>query len=124
MRWLSWTIGLSVLSALAASVLAGAAFEREIVLGMAGPLAIVTGSWILTEWTYRRDPASLTALMMAGFAGKMVVFGAYVAVMLKVLALRPGPFVASFTGYFIALYVVEALALQRLMAGGVSRPAA
>jgi hypothetical protein len=38
--------------------------------------------------------------------------------MLGVLSLRPVPFVASFTGYFIALYLAEALCLRRLLAGG------
>ena len=37
--------------------------------------------------------------MIAAFAFKMVFFGAYVAVMIRVVALRPVPFVASFTGY-------------------------
>lgn len=115
MKLLGWMIGSSVLSLLAAIGIAGSEFAREIGLGMAGPLAIVAGSWFLMERAYRRDPASLTALIMAGFAGKMVLFGGYVAVMLKVLALRPTPFIASFTSYFIALYFVEALGLRRLM---------
>ena len=46
----------------------------------------------------------------------MVFFGVYVTVMLKVLALRPLPFVVSFTAYFIALHVIEALCLRRLFA--------
>jgi hypothetical protein len=32
--------------------------------------------------------------------------------------LRPLPFVASFTGYFVALYLTEALLMRRLFAGG------
>ena len=35
-------------------------------------------------------------------------------VMLRVLDLRPVPFVVSFTGYFIALHTMEALFLRRL----------
>ena len=38
--------------------------------------------------------------------------------MLKVVGLRPVPFVVSFTSYFIALYLTEALLLRRLFAGG------
>ena len=113
-----WMVGASVASALAATMLAGFEFEREIIFGMAGPLGVVTGSWLLMEWTHRRNPGGLTTVMMAGFAAKMVVFGAYVVVMLKGLALRPAPFAASFTSYFIALYCVEALGLRRLMADG------
>ena len=44
----------------------------------------------------------------------MVFFGAYVAVVLKLFAQPAIPFVASFTGYFIALHLCEALLLRRL----------
>ena len=37
--------------------------------------------------------------------------------MLRVLALRPVPFVLSFTSYFIALHATEALFMRRLFAG-------
>ena len=56
--------------------------------------------------------------MVQAFAGKLVFFGAYVAVMLKVLSLPPVPFVVGFTTYFIALHLTEALLLRRLFAGG------
>ena len=48
----------------------------------------------------------------------MVFFAAYVAIMLTVLSLRPIPFMVSFTGYFIAVYLIEALCFRRLFAGG------
>ena len=56
--------------------------------------------------------------MITAFAFKLVFFGGYVAVMLRVLQLRPVPFVVSFSSYFIALHFVEAFCLQRLFAGG------
>jgi hypothetical protein len=117
MKLVAWMIGSSAVTLVAASA-GWPQFRSEIALGMAGPLAIVCGSWVLIEWAYRRDPASVTAVLMAGFAAKMVLFGAYVAVMLKVLALRPMPFVLSFTSYFVGLYVFEAIGLMRLIAGG------
>lgn len=86
----------------------------EVLFGMAGPLAVAGGSWVLAERTWRRRPERLTAVMIAAFAGKMVFFAAYVALMLSVLSLRPIPFVASFTVSFIALHLAEALALRRL----------
>jgi hypothetical protein len=85
-----------------------------VVLGMMAPLAAACISWVATERTFRRSPERLTGLMMAGFAAKMVFFGAYVAVMLKVIHLQPVPFVVSFTGYFIALYLVEALLMRHM----------
>jgi hypothetical protein len=90
----------------------------EVLCGMLGPLAAVMASWVMAERTYRVSPERLTAFMIAAFAAKMVFFGAYVAVMLKALALRPVPFVASFTGHFIGLYGLEALYLRRLFTRG------
>jgi hypothetical protein len=86
----------------------------EFFFGMLGPLAAVSGTWLLAEWVYRQRPEGLTPLMLTGFVLKMAFFGAYVAVMLKVLRFRPVPFVGSFTSYFIALYLMEALYLRRL----------
>jgi hypothetical protein len=113
-----WMVGLSGLSWLVAAALLAPQARMEVLYGMLGPLAMVTGSWILMERAYRRNPERLTAVMVAAFVGKLVFFGAYVAVMLRVLSLRPRTFVASFTGYFIALYLIEALYLRRLFAGG------
>jgi len=113
-----WMVGLSGLSWLVAAALLAPQARIEVLYGMLGPLAMVTGSWILMERAYRRDPERLTAVMVAAFVGKLVFFGAYVTVMLRVLSLRPRTFVASFTGYFIALYLIEALYLRRLFAGG------
>jgi hypothetical protein len=85
--------------------------------GMLGPLAAATVSWVLAERTYRRDPSTLTSLMVGAFAFKFVFFGAYVAVLLKVVRVSPVPFVVSFSSYFIALHLVEAVCLKRLFSG-------
>jgi hypothetical protein len=118
MRTVAWMAGLSVLTALAAIAWFGTRIGAEVVFGMLAPLVIAIGTWVLIEQTYRRTPERVTGLMVAGFAGKLVFFGVYVAVMLKGLALQPVPFVASFTSYFIALHVMEAVALRRLFANG------
>ncbi len=89
----------------------------ELFLGMIAPLAIAVGTWIAVERTHKTNPAGVTAVMMGGFLGKMVLFGAYVVIVLRGLSVRPVPFVASFTVYFIGLYLVEALYLKRLFAG-------
>ena len=111
-----WMAAASVI----ASLVIGLLVEREarvaVWWGMIGPLAVACGSWVLAERTYKRRPESLTALMMGAFAGKLLFFGAYVTVMLRVLSLSPVPFVASFTGYFIALHMTEALCFRRLFA--------
>jgi hypothetical protein len=86
----------------------------EVLLGMTGPLVVASGTWLLMERTYRRNPERLTSLMLKAFAGKMVFFAAYVAVAVRVLSLRPVPFVVSFTASFIAFHLIEALWLRRL----------
>ena len=112
-----WMAGAAAASAALAVVLVGTAYAAEILLGMFGPLAETAASWVLAEQVFRRRPERLTAVMITAFAGKLVFFGAYVAVMVGVLSLRPVPFMASFTAYFIALHFVEALALRRMFSG-------
>ena len=105
-----WVATGSVLSA----ALLGAWFGSEVWLGMLGPLVVVSATWVLTERVYKTNPANLTALVITAFAGKLVFFGAYVALAIGVLGVQPVPFAASFTGYFIALHMIEALLLKRL----------
>src|ERR1700704_3150887 len=106
--------GASVASSFAVAAFLGAQAGAAVIAGMAAPLFAASASWVLAERTFKRNPEALTSLMVAAFAGKMLFFGAYVAIALGVLALRPVPFVVSFTSYFIALYMTEALCLRRL----------
>ena len=87
---------------------------REAWLGMFGPLIVVSITWVLTERVYKTRPEQLTSMMISAFAGKLVFFGAYVGLAIGVFGVKPVPFVASFTGYFIALHLIEALWLKRL----------
>lgn len=111
---LAWMAGASLVSWLAVRAVGGSAVHPEALYGMLGPLASACATWVAVERAHRAAPGRLTAVMIAGFALKMLFFGGYVAVMLRVLALRPVPFVVSFTGYFIALHAMEALFLRRL----------
>lgn len=122
MKPLWWMAGGSILSWLAVSALPWMESDREVLLGMIAPLAGAMTTWVIAERTYRSRPERLTPLMMMAFGGKTVFFGVYVTVMLTVLSLRPVPFVISFTVYFIALYMIEALCLQRLFASGMQAP--
>ena len=117
MREVAWMVGASGGCWLVASAVFGLDTSIPVLFGMLGPLVVGCASWVLAQRTYARDPQALTALMVAGFAFKMVFFGAYVAVMLRVLRMRPVPFVVSFSSYFIALHLVEAVFLRRLFAG-------
>ena len=99
----------------------GARFGREVWIGMFAPLIVVSATWVLTERVYRTHPERLTSVMISAFAGKLVFFGAYVGLAIAVLDVKPVPFAASFTGYFIALHLVEALWLKRLFVADVAK---
>jgi hypothetical protein len=99
---------------LAAVALFGVQNSFDVFLGMIAPLAMAVASWVAVERTYQRNPQGVTGVMIAGFLGKVVFFGAYVVIALKGLSVQPLPFVISFTSYFIGLYVIEAIYLQRL----------
>lgn len=114
MREAAWMAGVSVVTWLAVAASTAADVGTALFYGMAGPLAMACGTWIVAERAFRQDPESLTAWMMGGFAFKLVFFGAYVAVMIRVVGLSPVPFVVGFSSYFIALHFTEALLLKRL----------
>lgn len=116
MKTAVWMVGAGLLCWLVASLLFGAETSTATLLGMAGPLVVAVTTWLLAEQTYRRNPEALTGLMIAGFVGKMVFFGAYVAVVITVWSQPAVPFAVSLTGSFIALHLIEALALRRLFA--------
>jgi predicted permease len=118
MKAVATMIAASLAAAMAAIAIAGRGVRADVLLGMLAPLGAAGLSWVLVERTFKRDPQQLTALMISGFVAKMLFFGAYVAVMLEVVGVRPVPFVVSFTAYFIALYLTEALLMRRLFAGG------
>ena len=67
---------------LVASLVLGSRVRLELLCGMIGPLAGVSGSWVLVERTHRRNPQAVTSVMIAAFGLKLLFFGAYVAVML------------------------------------------
>jgi hypothetical protein len=88
-----------------------------VLLGMSAPLVVATGTWLLAERTYKRDPQALTSLMIAGFLFKLVFFGLYLTATMTLVSPSPVPFVVSFVGYFVALYLTQALLLRRLFTG-------
>ena len=104
----------AVSSWLLAAIMVDRRTSIEVLFGMLGPLAATVGTWVLVAWVYRERPEQLTGLMAAAFFLKMIFFGGYVAIMLRVALFRPFPFVASFIGYFVGLYSMEALFLKRL----------
>jgi hypothetical protein len=122
MKPLAWMVGSSVGSWLVIAAWSGVSSSREVLFGMLAPLAGAAATWVLVARAFPSRPESVTPLMVAAFAGKLVFFGVYVTIMLRVLALRPLPFVVSFTTYFIALHLFEAFCLQRLFTGNSPAP--
>jgi len=122
MNQLAWMVGVSGVAWLLVTVVSAGEANPEVLYGMAGPLAIAGASWITYERVHAVAPERLTNVMIVALAMKMVFFGGYVIVMLRVLALRPIPFVVSFAGYFIALHAMEALFLRRLLMDDLRSP--
>ena len=86
----------------------------ELSLGMALPLVLAVGTMTLFERTFARDPQELTPLMVKAFGAKMVLVGAYVAVVVGLTSLDPIVFISSFSLYFIGLHLTEAMQLRSL----------
>jgi hypothetical protein len=85
-------------------------------LGMVGPLAAALCSNIATERAYRKQPESVMRVMITAFGLKIVFFGGYIALVVKAGWVQSVPFAMSFTGYFLALHIIEAFHLRRLLA--------
>jgi hypothetical protein len=115
-----WMAAGSLVTGVALWLWLGPRVAPELVWGIAGPLVGAAVSWWVIARTQRSAPERLTNVLIGSFGVKVLFFGLYLVVMLKGLALRPMPFVLSFTGYYVALHVVEAVLLRRLMASQVS----
>jgi hypothetical protein len=86
----------------------------EALYGFLAPLVVVVVSWSVVKRAYRANPAGLMPVLLVGMVLKLMFLAAYAAVMLRVLHLRPIPFVAAFTTSFIVLHNIEALLMRRL----------
>jgi hypothetical protein len=116
MRPIVWMTGAAVGSWLVVTAVAGDRLNPEALYGMLAPLAGTCLSWLAVERAYKAAPERATAVMIVWFAIKLVFFAGYVTLMLRLLSLRPQPFVAMFVSYFIVLYAMQALFLKRLTA--------
>jgi hypothetical protein len=114
--------GVTTAGLVVATAAAGDRINPEAVLGALAPLVSADVSWVLMARTVVTRPDRLTGVLVQALAVKMVLFGVYVGVLLGVLDLRPVPFVMSFAGAFVALHVMEALFLRRLLMDGAPPP--
>ena len=93
-------------------------------LGMAAPLVVGLATIRLVERTVRADVTRLTARMAAAFAVKLVFYAVYVSVVVGLLRVDPVPFTLSFTFYFVALQIAEALYFRTLLVNASATPSA
>jgi|RhiMethySRZTD1v2_1073278.scaffolds.fasta_scaffold05669_8 hypothetical protein len=115
MTRIAWITAGCLVSAAVAIAIVGRGFADDVLLGMLGPLVAVALTWLLIERTVQHDPARLTQLLMTAFFVKMVFFGVYVVAVLRgVPGVETMPFAVSFTAYFISLYAIEAVLMDRL----------
>jgi hypothetical protein len=115
--------GMALASALCwfvVSNLTGDGSRGAVLAGVAGPFVIAAAAWRLIERAHRRAPEQVSALMMKLFAAKMIVFAAYVAAAVTLLAADAVPFVIGFASTFILLQAVMAFHLRRLFASGAT----
>ena len=91
-------------------------------LGMAAPLVVGLATIRLVERTVRADVTRLTARMAAAFAVKLVFYAVYVSVVVGLLRVAPVPFTLSFTFYFVALQITEALYFRTLLVNAGATP--
>ena len=113
---LTLMIGGSLMSWAGVTLAGGSDLNPELAIGMAGPLASASATWVAVERTHAASPTRVTPVLIVGFIAKMLFFGTLVG-LVGALGLRPRPFVLSFAVYFIALHVLEAFYLRRLFAG-------
>jgi hypothetical protein len=92
-------------------------FGWEILLGMGAPVLTAAASWAMMTRVWRTDPPALLPAMVRAFVLKCLLYVAWVVIVLKGLAVRPAPFVASLTASFLVLHFTEAWCLKRLMWG-------
>lgn len=116
-----WMVGVGLALWAAIEAAGGEAVRPEAGYALAAPLVCGVGSWLATARVHASNPSKVTGALLVGFGAKVLVFGAYVALAVRGLGLRPVPFALSFAGFFIAMYAMEAIFLRRLFAGDVGR---
>jgi hypothetical protein len=114
-----WMVAASVGGWALVSIAAGPAVGRDAAFGILGPLVSAVASWLVMH-ACRGDAARLNRVILQAFVVKVLFFGIYVALMLRVVSVEPVPFVVSFILAFLALHLGEAVLLQRLTGRGAA----
>ena len=86
----------------------------EVFLGMIIPLLLAIGTIVPVERIYAKNPVNLSSFMTKALLGKMLLYGMYVALVVGLLSFDAVPFAISFTFYFTALHLAEALYFRNM----------
>ena len=128
MKFVAQLAGGSILMAIFLSVasrVAGLGSERDIWLGMLGPMLATVIAWTAIEHQRRRlNPQKVLKCLIRAFALKFLFFGAYIIVLVKTDQVSLKPFVVCFVFFYLALHMAEALKLRRMqtqMATNINR---
>jgi hypothetical protein len=105
-----------------ATLVAGRPVNPELLLGLVGPLAAADISWIVMARASASGGERLMKTMVRLLGLKMLLFGMYAVVVLRVMDVRPVLFVGSFAGFFVMLHALEAMFLRRLIVQSVRPP--
>jgi hypothetical protein len=122
MKPVAWMVAASAAAWVLATALLPGRANPEVAWGIAGPLTGAALSWVAYLRAHEAAPERLTRVMITAFALKLIFFSVYVTMAMRLLDLRPAPFVVSFTSAFIVLYAMEAFSLQRLVMGAMRSP--
>ena len=87
-------------------------YVKEIFLGMVLPWLISLISIVKTRSVYNLNPEKLIKHMTKAMLMKMVSYGILLVIIFTFISFNPLPFIISFTGYFLALHIIEAFTLR------------
>ncbi len=121
MKPIAWMVAVSAAAWILVVATMADRANPEAAWGIAGPLTSATLSWVAYIRAHDAAPERLTRVMITAFALKLMFFSVYVTAAMRLLDLRPAPFIVSFTSAFIALHAMEAFSLRRLVMGA-TRP--
>ena len=123
MKFVAYLAGGSILAAIISSVAfraAGLGAEREIWLGMLGPMLASVVTWMVIGREKNLTQQKMLRCLIQAFVVKFLFFGAYVIVLVKTDQIRPGLFVCCFALFYIALHIAEAFELRRVQTLGIA----
>ena len=111
-----WMAAASLVCGAVLSLAMGPESRGAALLGSLGPLAAAVATWIVVKRQHARKPDQVSNALIKLLAGKMLLFGAYVAAVVTLVPVPPRAFVVSFTSQYIMLHFIEGLFLRRLFA--------